>query len=75
MSHYRIYLMRGGHIKVGYDFECETDACALAEAESMLGEYARASVWTGTRQVGFVGVDMAVVKAPRWKDLDSSLAC
>jgi hypothetical protein len=73
MSNYRIYLVSGGHIKAGYDFECETDAYAITQAEAMLGEHTTAEVWLGTRQVGVVGSGTPIKGAPRWKDLDSSL--
>jgi hypothetical protein len=54
VPNYRIYMIGAGHIKAGYDFQCETDAFALSEAQSMLGEYLTAEVWLGTTLIGAV---------------------
>jgi hypothetical protein len=61
MPDYRIYMIKNGHIAAGYDFSFDTDEQARAEARSMLGTYATAEVWAGTRRVG------VEVKAPEPK--------
>jgi hypothetical protein len=74
MPNYRIYMMSDGHIKAGYDFDCETDAYALSEAQSLLGEYLTAEVWIGTRQVGTVALETPVQPSRRQADPGSSPA-
>ena len=51
MPDYRIYLISGGHIKAGYDYVFETDEEARSQARRMLGKYAGAEVWIGTKRI------------------------
>jgi hypothetical protein len=71
MSHYRIYLVSGGHIKAGYDFECATDAYAMTQAQTMRGEHTTAEVWIGTRQVGVVGEGESCGPSLEWEIHDN----
>jgi hypothetical protein len=57
MPDYRIYMIKNGHIAAGYDFNCETDEQARAEARSMLRTYKTAEVWAGTRRVSVEVLD------------------
>ncbi len=57
MPNYRIYLMSGDRVRSAHDFKCETDAYALTQAQSMLGEHSKAEVWLGETKVGCVVLD------------------
>ena len=61
MPNYRIYLMSGDRVRSAHDFKCETDAYALTQAQSMLGEHSKAEVWLGETKVGCVVLDKSFV--------------
>ena len=50
MPNYRIYLMSGDLVRSAYDFKCETDAYALTQAQSMLGEHSKKPKYGLVRQ-------------------------